>query len=498
MDKGSFAKFLIVLVLMSGTLSGCPFGKSPESQGSTPSNPSTSPKNEPVPSSKSSEVEQKLKDLKNAYDEYRKSQTQLISNLPKSIDDNDSTPEINSKDAGDNLKKFAQASENFRKALHPLNQEDRKYQILNELDETQKKLSSQVLKPLENGLQKPEITQVQQNLKVLEKRRLDPKYYGKWGELTQKDTTEFLEENAKKIATNIEDLEQAITSKKPSTTSPRPSTTPNKPQTSTASPEEVNKLTQEVNNLKLVSLMSLVIAILAIALSISEKWRKNSGQSQSIHNRVSSSSQINEEYLNQIEQKNYQHIYQEFDHLFLNIDNRLKQIERQVGSKVDDTQQSRIVSDQQTPKTYTGKNTQLPRNVLPQVAGNQQNPSQHSKLIEYYNHNASAFLKSATKVSETEESISDRRLGKNQPAVIEKNGQGNYCIINEAGVNYLVPKDKFKLNQFNSKTFEALFECRGYQSGYSSNFRLVKPAIVTPISGNNWQLIERGIVEFYS
>lgn len=502
MNKGSSAKFLIVLVLISGTLSGCLSSESPESQDSMSPNTYPSPINEKVSSPISSEVKQKFKELKNAYDKYKESQDQLLSNLPDKIDENNPRPQINTKDAGDKLEEFDQASKNFRKALQPLDQRDGKYQILEQLDQIKKELSSKVLKPLENGLDKQAIEQVQKSLDFFRQENTPDRFYGNWGLQTRKYTTIFLEENAKKLATNIQNLEKTINSDVTST-SPRPSTTPTPilPQKSTVSPEQVKFLTEEVNNLKLLvyflSLVAIVVFFRLILKTFRQSRRKtnNSGKPQTIDNRISSYDQRNEEDFNELVTEIYQRIYSKFYSELTIINNRFKQIEQQQAGPENNypAQESRIVSDQQTVTTRTD-NTQASRNLPTQGSGVQQ---YYSKLVAEYNHNPSTLLKSATVVSETEDSINNRRLG-SKPVVLEKakSRTGNYCIIQETGVDYMVPKNNLKVNEYQYNTLAALFQCHGYQSGCSSNFKLLKPAIVTPSSGGKWQLMEPGILQF--
>jgi hypothetical protein len=502
MDKGSSAKFLIALVLMSGTLSGCLSGESSKSQGSTSPNTQSSTTNGSVPSPISSEVKQKFKELKNAYDKYKESQDQLLYNLPDKIDENNPRPQINTKDVGDKLEEFAQASKNFRKTLKRLNHQDQKDQLLEQLDKTQKELSSKVLKPLENGLEEQAIKEIQKNLKIFETEKIDPKHYGSWADKTKYYTTNFLEENAKKLATNIQDLERAVNSNETSTnsttTSPRPSPTPTSSQTSTVISEQVKILTEKVNNLQLVSVVSLGLAIVAILMSLSKLFgqsrteKNNSRQPQTTEYSITHPSQSDE--FHQI----INYIYKELDR----INNRLQEIEKikqQASSQVN--YQPRDISDShpQIATTNSAPNQQALKKNAPTQRPGVQVYSQFSKLVEQYNHDANKLLRTATKVSETEESINKRRMGMGtyETAVIEKTGQGNYCIISEAEASYMVPKPSFKPNEHNYGTFETLFECYGYKSGYSHSFKLVKPARVNPTSENQWQLKERGIVEFY-
>ena len=61
----------------------------------------------------------------------------------------------------------------------------------------------------------------------------------------------------------------------------------------------------------------------------------------------------------------------------------------------------------------------------------------------------------------------------------------------------MVPKNNIKISEHNLNTVVNLFECQGYRRGYSG-FQLIKPAIVSSMSkGETWQLVERGVLQFY-
>jgi myosin heavy subunit len=123
--------------------------------------------------------------------------------------------------------------------------------------------------------------------------------------------------------------------------------------------------------------------------------------------------------------------------------------------------------------------------------------SEEKELVNSYNADPKIFSEKGIElVSETEDSINQRRLGTSK-AILEKNRRGNYVILRESGCEYMVPKDKLKINEHNYNTVEALFECIDYQAGSSSNFQLVKPAKVYFLTGSEkWQLEERGILQF--
>lgn len=102
-----------------------------------------------------------------------------------------------------------------------------------------------------------------------------------------------------------------------------------------------------------------------------------------------------------------------------------------------------------------------------------------------------------TPVGVTMQSIEQLRLGGNKPIICEKYRRGNYLIVKEGVVEYMVPKNNIKINEFNRETVALLFEFQGYRLGYSG-FKLIKPARVSAISeGETWQLVERGVLQFY-
>ncbi|MEG3845353.1 hypothetical protein [Microcoleus sp. herbarium19] len=124
---------------------------------------------------------------------------------------------------------------------------------------------------------------------------------------------------------------------------------------------------------------------------------------------------------------------------------------------------------------------------------------QEAELVIAYNKNADSLLKlkKATEVSETDESINQRRLGIiGQPAVLQASRWGDYWIIAEGSFNYLVPRSSIKFKQNTYETVQVLFECYGGQLGAFHQFKLLKAAQVSSIYPQKWELIERGILLF--
>jgi WD40 repeat protein len=123
----------------------------------------------------------------------------------------------------------------------------------------------------------------------------------------------------------------------------------------------------------------------------------------------------------------------------------------------------------------------------------------YAELLTAYDREPDLLAERAIAVSETTESIHQRQAGSNKAVVFEKNDRGVYWIFNLDNFYYLVyNKSKIKINEHSIKTVEVMFECRGWQPDKSSDFKLVKPAKVTPIAEDKWELVELGRLQFIS
>jgi hypothetical protein len=118
------------------------------------------------------------------------------------------------------------------------------------------------------------------------------------------------------------------------------------------------------------------------------------------------------------------------------------------------------------------------------------------ELVNNYKNPNSDFHEFIIKVSEPEESQTNRWSGSKEATIFKHNRQGNYWIVNKNDSSYIVPQKKFKINEYSQDTLFSTFDCRSYQSGKSENFVLIKPGKVTAINEDGWQLIEPGILQF--
>jgi hypothetical protein len=160
---------------------------------------------------------------------------------------------------------------------------------------------------------------------------------------------------------------------------------------------------------------------------------------------------------------------------------------------------SNVTRSHEAPRTtnYPARQVIPETQMNPQTSANQYSGSSGLQLILTYQQNPRLLSRNAIEVSETDQSIDKRRLGGGKGAILQKARRGNYWILNEGGIDYVVPKNNIKINEYNLNTVANLFECQGYRSGYSG-FQLIKPARVSAISrGETWQVVERGVLQFY-
>ena len=82
--------------------------------------------------------------------------------------------------------------------------------------------------------------------------------------------------------------------------------------------------------------------------------------------------------------------------------------------------------------------------------------------------------------------------------ILENTYHGKYWIIDYLGVYFLIPSEIEKITQAKETALtvaQLLFHLSGYYPGYSS-YSLIRPAIVSKISQNQWKLEEKGKFNF--
>ena len=145
-------------------------------------------------------------------------------------------------------------------------------------------------------------------------------------------------------------------------------------------------------------------------------------------------------------------------------------------------------------KSETKSENRVNEPDLPNKSDNLNDNDEVFNLVESYNQQVN--FPDKIEVSETESSKAQRWTGGRKPAIFETNltNRGEYWIINN---QYLVPKPKQKINEYNYKTLSAFFECDNYEENAADNMTLVKPAQVSLIDGEEkWQLETTGSLQF--
>ncbi|NEO99247.1 MAG: hypothetical protein F6K58_11300 [Symploca sp. SIO2E9] len=122
---------------------------------------------------------------------------------------------------------------------------------------------------------------------------------------------------------------------------------------------------------------------------------------------------------------------------------------------------------------------------------------QEDQIVTAYNSKSSAVLQNATQVSETRASLEQRRQGSSQRAIFEKARRwGEFLILTQEGVDYLMPGRRLRITSSNQATIEDLFKLYEYQPEFDMIMTLLKPAIVSSISDDKWELVEPGALKF--
>ncbi len=150
-------------------------------------------------------------------------------------------------------------------------------------------------------------------------------------------------------------------------------------------------------------------------------------------------------------------------------------------------------------QSYTSQSNTATNHPQPKVVNISHSQSSTSnketQIVTLYNNQPRSLSANAITVAETDHTVEQRRMGRTVAPILEENQLGNYWIIQEGHNEYLVPKGSIKINEYNYETISSCFECLAYNPNYSSNFILLKLAIVSSI-GQNWQLIEPGELQF--
>ncbi|RAM51513.1 MAG: hypothetical protein C6Y22_10625 [Hapalosiphonaceae cyanobacterium JJU2] len=321
-----------------------------------------------------------------------------------------------------------------------------------------------ILTPLQFGLNREAISQVQEELKITSD--------GSFGRVTLGKIKENLKTNNERINSQIIELEKLVDPQNTKLTTSSEDT----PSTNSASNSQNNNLNENI----IFFLLGVApgIAIGALLMLLYQNTKKNS---QAIPNTTDNNTSI--------------YALETAKHTICDTEQQEQHPNTQTNNSESD---STITSSTESSETFTQPPTSDPPPTNPQPNTQRNFSSSKSQIIQTYNRNPKSLNKDATEVSETTDSINQRRLGGHQSVTLEKvsKGKGNYWILPEQGFLCLVPKGNLKINEYNYETVATLFDCYNYQSGYSNDFQLITPATVISVGQDQWELRERGELKF--
>ncbi|GAB4235346.1 MAG: hypothetical protein Kow0049_19800 [Stanieria sp.] len=102
------------------------------------------------------------------------------------------------------------------------------------------------------------------------------------------------------------------------------------------------------------------------------------------------------------------------------------------------------------------------------------------------------------KVAITVETLEKITFQKPDKIILENTPQGKYWVVDFLGIYFLIPSEISQITEVKETSLTVaniLFDQFGYYAGYS-NCELIKPAMVTKHSTNQWKLEEKGKFNF--
>jgi hypothetical protein len=390
-------------------------------------------------------------------------------------------------------------TEYFKSATSPKNTE-----TTTKIDEAIAAISN-VIDPLNQGLtNKEKVEKVQRDLKLGEQNpdkfgeAPNKKGYGDFGDLTQGEIDTFLTKEFGKLDDGINELEKLSAEKPPANSGKSTGSGNEKPASENNSSNWLPLFAAALFGAILGSLASIFgVELLRKRSRISTQQTAQKIQSPKV------TESVNTQYL-QTAMNNLTTKVNTDSARIQNLENQIVRLQHDI-IMLNQSASSSVASSIASPDWYqssppaTYPNQTFPRYDDPEAYSEANygiSTPQTPQLVDLYNHNPRSLSGKAIEVGETEESINKRRLSGDRLVVLENKRGGSYWIIKEDSIDYMLPKQNLKINEFNYSTVEVLFECRNYYTNYSE-YKLVKPGRVQMVSAGSWQLQERGVLEFY-
>ena len=488
----SIHSLLLPLVLISGSLVTCePINLQPEPSPSITSSPSNTDQGD---------LKKSFDEVQKINDKFQRSLKSFMNDVVAAKDDPKKRESVNSSQVNQILLELEKEISSYKKKNFQTRNQENLQEIFNGINQNINNIK-QITEELKDGLDEDKIINVLTNLVIDINSYQSYSYpYDYWGPETAQKINESLTTNSEQLKAEIIDIGLVLIANK--------------------NEAEINKLKDELKNISnelneskysililgilvVIIILVLILRLILIKLLVNEsKSRRRKKSTRVTNNTVNSTSNSDTEEINrqlqQLQQEINRQLQQSQQEIYQILEIKLNDLQNKSSKMVQNQQlktPDNVARGYIEPRRITNS---LPSQVTPepQIPDHQYSGSSAPGLILTYQQNPRSLLKNAIEVSETDHSIDQRRLGDSQGAILEKVKKGNYCILHEGGVDYMVPKNNIRINSHSLNTVENLFECQGYQSGYSG-FQLIKPARVSTISrGEVWQLVERGILQF--
>ncbi|MEM9543017.1 MAG: hypothetical protein AAGA60_26440 [Cyanobacteria bacterium P01_E01_bin.42] len=238
---------------------------------------------------------------------------------------------------------------------------------------------------------------------------------------------------------------------------------------------------------------ALQIQQLELRSQISQVQKENSSlQSQNQQLREQLNSQSN--YANQYVSQQNQELEQENQNLRQELNEKKIINDRQEQNLIEETRKNDRLRKQletlqaptSTPKAH--QTTEFPKDV--------------EEFVKKYNNNPAVLEGSIVGIARLSgDSFDEIRRNRQKKAILETAGQSDsdsYFVVSLSKQNsdkWLFPKDTRILRKTDFSPLSFLFECRNYKDGLSQ-FTLIKPAKVLRHGTDQWQVMEKGALEF--
>ena len=464
-----FTKFLLILVIISGLLGACKArNKAVSSQKVDNVTLTKNPANNPQ------DLSHNIEELEASYNNFQQALDKFLIELKHNFSNNSSEQDINLyKNVNKKLEEFRQVfdktSINIKNDNHKLPTEIE--EAINKLETTIKKLEK-VISPFQDGVNRKALDIVAKELNI--------KSYNLVSNNTYEEIDDFLVKKKSKITEIFKILKDEF------------------PDQTLVKIQKLEQQSQNTSNLQktltiiLIITLCLAVAVMIVLLDkILEKDQIFQGSSNNQIELEPSEIPDSEDRQKSIELTNkLDNIIEKQSHHIHELETRLQAIEN--NSKYNhNSQQS---NNDYYPRSNKfnpdkGNNLSESKRILP-----------YKNLVNSYNYNYQFFLNKnlIIKVSESETSINSQN--KNSTSILENTNNGNYWIIKQKEIYYLVPKIDIIINQYNYNTLKKLFICFKEQSENYRKFQILKPAIVINSSENDkeWKLKEKGVIQFES